>query len=77
MMRLACGVPWPSNGPVLLVGHSYGGAVISEAGTDPKVAGLVYVDGFGPDAGESAASLGEGGPPTPLPGEVRPDAHGS
>src|SRR3984885_11068863 len=42
------------DGPVLLVGHSYGGAVITEAGNDPKVAGLVYVSAVAPDKGESA-----------------------
>lgn len=45
------------NGPVILVGHSYGGVVITEAGNDPKVAGLVYVTAFAPDKDESAASL--------------------
>ena len=45
------------NGPVILVGHSYGGAVITEAGNDPKVVGLVYVAGWIPDKGESVASL--------------------
>src|SRR3984893_2165060 len=45
------------NGPVILVGHSYGGVVITEAGNDPKVAGLVYVTAFAPDKGESVASL--------------------
>src|SRR5216683_1543837 len=45
------------NGPVILVGHSYGGVVITEVGNDPKVAGLVYVSAFAPDKGESAASL--------------------
>lgn len=45
------------NGPVILVGHSYGGAVITEAGNDPKVAGLVYVAAFAPDGGESVSSL--------------------
>ena len=64
------------DGPVLLVGHSYGGCVITEAGADPKVAGLVYVAAFAPDAGESAASLGAGGPPTQILEQVRPDAHG-
>jgi len=44
-------------GPVILVGHSYGGVVITEAGNDPSVAGLVYVAAFAPDAGESVASL--------------------
>jgi len=45
------------NGPVILVGHSYGGVVITEVGNDPKVAGLVYVTAFAPDKGESAAAL--------------------
>src|SRR5579862_3329084 len=45
------------NGPVILVGHSDGGVVITEAGNDPKVAGLVYVTAFAPDKGESAAAL--------------------
>src|SRR5262245_37176247 len=40
------------SGPVILVGHSYGGAVITEAGNDPKIAGLVYVAAFAPDKGE-------------------------
>jgi pimeloyl-ACP methyl ester carboxylesterase len=43
--------------PVILVGHSYGGAVITEAGNDPKVAGLVYITAFAPDAGESVSTL--------------------
>ena len=43
--------------PVILVGHSYGGAVITEAGNDPKVAGLVYITAFAPDRGESVSSL--------------------
>jgi pimeloyl-ACP methyl ester carboxylesterase len=51
------------NGPVILVGHSYGGVVITEAGNDPKVAGLVYVTAFAPDKGESAASLIKSAPP--------------
>jgi pimeloyl-ACP methyl ester carboxylesterase len=45
------------DGPVLLVGHSYGGAVITEAGDDPKVAGLVYVAAFAPDQGQSVGDL--------------------
>ena len=45
------------NGPVILVGHSYGGTVITEAGTDPKVVGLVYVAAFAPDKGESVSTL--------------------
>lgn len=45
------------NMPVVLVGHSYGGVVITEAGNDPKVAGLVYIAAFAPDKGESVAAL--------------------
>src|ERR1700686_5192177 len=45
------------SGPVVLVGHSYGGAVITEAGNDPKVAALVYITAFAPDKGESVATL--------------------
>ena len=45
------------SGPVILVGHSYGGVVITEAGTDPKVKGLVYIAAFAPDKGESVQSL--------------------
>jgi len=55
-------------GPVLLVGHSYGGAVITEAGTDSKVAGLVYIAAFAPDKGESVSSLIKDPPPgAPVP----------
>jgi pimeloyl-ACP methyl ester carboxylesterase len=43
--------------PVILVGHSYGGVVITQAGNDPKVAGLVYIAAFAPDKGESVATL--------------------
>ncbi|WP_176594667.1 alpha/beta hydrolase [Sphingobium sp. EM0848] len=46
-----------ADGKVILVGHSYGGVVVSEAGTDPKVAGVVYIAAFAPDKGESVASL--------------------
>src|SRR5882672_5156486 len=45
------------DGPAILVGHSYGGAVITEVGNDPKVAGLVYITAFAPDKGESVATL--------------------
>jgi len=45
------------SGDVILVGHSYGGVVISEAGTDPKVKGLVYIAAFAPDKGESVQTL--------------------
>ena len=55
-------------GPVVLVGHSYGGAVITEAGNDPNVAALVYIAGFAPDAGESIDSLIANPPPgAPVP----------
>ena len=55
-------------GPVILVGHSYGGAVITEAGNDPKVAGLVYITAFAPDKGESVSSLIQNPPPgAPVP----------
>jgi pimeloyl-ACP methyl ester carboxylesterase len=54
--------------PVILVGHSYGGAVITEAGNDPKVVGLVYITAFAPDEGESVASLIKDPPPgAPVP----------
>jgi pimeloyl-ACP methyl ester carboxylesterase len=45
------------NGSAILVGHSYGGVVITEAGNDPKVAGLVYIAAFAPDTGESVSAL--------------------
>lgn len=51
------------NSPVILVGHSYGGVVITEAGNDPKVAGLVYIAAFAPDRGESVAALIKDPPP--------------
>ena len=55
-------------GPVILVGHSYGGAVITEAGTNPRVSGLVYITAFAPDRGESVASLIKDPPPgAPVP----------
>jgi len=51
-----------------LVGHSYGGVVVSEAGTDPKVTGLVYIAAFAPDKGESVESLIKNPPPdAPVP----------
>jgi pimeloyl-ACP methyl ester carboxylesterase len=56
------------DGPAVLVGHSYGGAVITEAGNDPKVAALVYISAFAPDQGESVASLIKDPPPgAPVP----------
>jgi len=56
------------DGPVILVGHSYGGAVITEAGTDPKVAALIYITAFAPDKGESVNTLIANPPPgAPVP----------
>src|SRR5438128_6470499 len=56
------------DGPTILVGHSYGGAVITEAGNHPKVAGLVYITAFAPDKGESVATLIKDPPPgAPVP----------
>src|SRR6202158_6625461 len=56
------------DGPAILVGHSYGGAVITEAGNHPKVAGLVYITAFAPDKGESVATLIKDPPPdAPVP----------
>src|ERR1043166_3076686 len=56
------------SGPVILVGHSYGGAVITEAGNDPKVAGVVYIAAFALDDGESVSSLIKDPPPgAPVP----------
>ena len=55
-------------GPVVLVGHSYGGVVITEAGNDPKVSALVYIAAFAPDKGESVSTLIKGPPPgAPVP----------
>jgi pimeloyl-ACP methyl ester carboxylesterase len=63
------------DGPTILVGHSYGGAVITEAGTHPKVAGLVYITAFAPDKGESVASLIKDPPPgAPVPPILPPQA---
>jgi pimeloyl-ACP methyl ester carboxylesterase len=57
-----------AQGPVVLVGHSYGGVVVTEAGTDRKVAGLVYITAFAPDKGESVETLIKNPPPgAPVP----------
>ena len=56
------------NGPAILVGHSYGGVVVTEAGNHPKVAGLVYIAAFAPDKGESVNELIKNPPPgAPVP----------
>ncbi|MFM9895652.1 alpha/beta hydrolase [Achromobacter xylosoxidans] len=62
-------------GPVLLVGHSYGGAVISETGNQPNVTGLVYIAAFAPDAGESPGGITEQHPPVAAP-NLAPDSDG-
>ncbi len=63
-------------GPVLLVGHSYAGAVITEAGNDPKVAGLLFVAAFAPAEGESVSDIAKTYPAAPGSTEVRPDNFG-
>ncbi|HSI49431.1 MAG TPA: alpha/beta hydrolase [Ideonella sp.] len=61
------------DGPVVLVGHSYGGVVVTEAGNDPKVARLVYIAAFMPDKGESVQKLiGEPSPGAPPPAILPP-----
>lgn len=62
-------------GPVLLVGHSYGGAVISEAGDMPNVIGLVYIAAFAPDAGESPGGISQAHPPAAF-ANIAPDSDG-
>jgi pimeloyl-ACP methyl ester carboxylesterase len=64
------------DGPVLLVGHSWGGVVITEAGTDPQVAGLVYVAAAAPDAGQSFLELVQTATATPGNDQIVPDAQG-
>lgn len=63
-------------GDVVLVGHSYGGNVISLAGNDPKVKALVYVAAFGLDEGETIAALGKGQAPPPWQAALKPDSAG-
>ena len=63
-------------GPVVLVAHSYGGAVITEAGTDPKVAAVVYIAAFAPDKGESVAILLKDPTPSAAPSPIQPVAPG-
>ena len=64
------------DGPVILVGHSSAGMVITEAGNDPRVAGLVYISAIVPDDGQSATDALRGYPPTPGLAEQKPDASG-
>jgi len=60
------------DGPVILVGHSYGGVVITEAGNDPKVVGLVYVAAFAPDANQNITEISKPFPPPPGLNMVKP-----
>lgn len=64
------------DGPAVLVGHSWGGAVITQAGNHPKVAALVYIAAFQPDKGESVLSLLQNVPPAPENGIMPPDEKG-
>ena len=63
------------DGPVVLVGHSWGGAVITEVGDDPKVAGLVYVAAYVPDPGTSANETSAPFGPTPGQSAIQVDLH--
>jgi pimeloyl-ACP methyl ester carboxylesterase len=65
------------HGKTVLVGHSWGGVVITEAGDDPKVSALVYVSAFAPDVGQSLASLAKAGPATEGAAAIHPDAKGN
>ncbi len=64
------------DGPLILVGHSYGGAVITETGNDPKVVGLVYLAALAPEVGESTSSLLVSVPAAPLFSELIQDSGG-
>jgi pimeloyl-ACP methyl ester carboxylesterase len=65
------------HGRTVLVGHSWGGVVITQAGDDPKVSALVYVSAFAPDVGQSLASLAAAGPATEGTAAIHPDAKGN
>lgn len=64
------------SGKVVLVGHSWGGTVISEAGDDKKVDALVYVAAFAPDAGQTSGEQGKGAPTPPGISQLKTDANG-
>jgi pimeloyl-ACP methyl ester carboxylesterase len=65
------------DGKTVLVGHSWGGVVITEAGNDPKVSALVYVSALAPDVGQSMATLSKSGPVTEGAAAVHPDDKGN
>lgn len=64
------------NGKTVLVGHSWGGVVITQAGNDPKISALVYVSAFAPEVGQSLAILAKNGPPTEGGTAIHPDNKG-
>ncbi|MET0634516.1 MAG: alpha/beta hydrolase [Chitinophagaceae bacterium] len=64
------------DGPTILVGHSWGGTVISQAGISPMVAGMVYIEGFLPEVGETTVQLASSEPPVPGSGALQPDESG-
>jgi pimeloyl-ACP methyl ester carboxylesterase len=72
MRKMVAQIP----GPVLLAGHSYGAAVITEAGDLPNVLGLVYIAAFAPDAGENLLDVGNAAPPPAGAANVIPDSDG-
>ncbi len=65
------------DGKTVLVGHSWGGVVITQAGNDPKVSALVYVSAFAPDVGQSLATLAKSGPATEGTAAIHPDDKGN
>ena len=65
------------DGKTVLVGHSWGGVVITQAGNDPKVSALVYVSAFAPDVGQSLATLAKTGPATEGGAAIHPDDKGN
>ena len=65
------------DGKTVLVGHSWGGVVITQAGNDPKVSALVYVSAFAPDVGQSLAALAKSGPATEGTAAIHPDDKGN
>ncbi len=65
------------DGKTVLVGHSWGGVVITEAGNDPKVSVLVYVSAFAPDVGQSLATLAKSGPATEGAAAIHPNDKGN
>jgi pimeloyl-ACP methyl ester carboxylesterase len=65
------------DGPVILVGHSWGGTVITQAGVNPKVVALVYINGFQPEVGENTVVLASSFPPKPENGLLPPDEKGN